>query len=81
MLYSVFAFLVTRALQAGRPRWRTLAVVAVWLTAWGSADEWHQKFIPGRGADVADWAADTVGVLAGLALRRAWSARPIMRTA
>jgi len=79
-LYAVFAFLVARAVHAGQPQWRVLAAVAVALFAWGAADEWHQKFIPGRGADVADWAADSVGVLAGLALRRAWAARQILRT-
>jgi len=80
-LYAIFAFLVARAVQAGRPPWRMLAVVALALFAWGAADEWHQLFIPGRSADVADWAVDSIGVLAGLLLRRVWASRPIMRTA
>lgn len=81
LLYAVFAFLVARAAQVGRPTSRVMAIVALVLCAWGAVDEWHQIFIPGRGADVADWAADSIGVVAGLALRRAWAARPTMRTA
>ena len=80
-LYAVFACLVARAAQVGRPSWRVLGMVALGLFVWGAVDEWHQIFIPGRGADAADWAADSIGVLAGLALRRAWAARPTMRTA
>ncbi len=32
----------------------------------GATDEWHQSFIPGRTADILDWAADVLG--AGLAI-------------
>ncbi|MBN2423398.1 MAG: VanZ family protein [Calditrichaceae bacterium] len=26
-------------------------------------DEWHQSFVPGRYADIWDWAADTAGII------------------
>jgi len=46
---------------------------------YGLSDEVHQRFVPHRSADVADWVADTVGsalgaLLAWLFLRR-WRAR------
>jgi VanZ family protein len=47
--------------------WRRVVVVAiVALSAFGAADEYHQRFTPGRtGADVHDWMADTLGAAAG----------------
>ena len=30
-------------------------------SAYGASDEFHQKFVPNRTSDVADWAADTFG--------------------
>jgi VanZ family protein len=46
---------------------------------YGLSDEFHQRFVPHRSADVADWVADTIGsalgaLLAWLVLRR-WRAR------
>jgi VanZ family protein len=67
-LYGIFAFLVIRAAQQGRPAMRAILISFVALSAWGALDEWHQKFIDGRSADVSDWAADTTGVLVGLAI-------------
>jgi VanZ family protein len=44
-------------------------------SAFGASDEFHQAFVPGRTADVADWMADTLGAAIGalvatFALRR-----------
>lgn len=80
-LYAVFAFLVARAAKPSKPPLRAVAIVAFALFAWGAVDEWHQIFIPCRGAEFLDWAADSLGVIAGLGVRRAWAARPTMRTA
>jgi len=38
---------------------------------YGSIDEIHQLFIPGRSCDILDLTADTIGVLAGIIL--VWS--------
>lgn len=38
------------------------------IALFAALDEWHQQFIPGRGADPLDWAADVTGALLGLAL-------------
>lgn len=80
-LYAIFAFLVARAAKPGKPPLRAMVVIAIALFVWGALDEWHQIFIPGRGADVYDWTADSLGVIAGLVIRRLWAARPTMRTA
>jgi VanZ family protein len=80
-LYAVFAFLVVRAAQPGLPAWRTLAVVLLVVSAWAAVDEWHQRFIAGRGAEIADWGADVAGAMAGLALRRFRSRRTPVRFA
>jgi len=34
---------------------------------YGVTDEWHQSFVPGRDASIADWIADCIGVVAGYA--------------
>lgn len=38
------------------------------MACFAAADEWHQQFIPGRGADPLDWVADVAGAALGLAL-------------
>lgn len=73
-LYAVLATLVVRALPPERRTPPTLALVLVGISAFGWADEWHQQFIPGRGREIADWLADSVGgalaILTTSALRR-----------
>lgn len=70
--YAVLAALALRSagLFASAAVW-TRVLLAV--SAFGAADEWHQRFIPGRQPDVLDWAADSTGALvacgAMLALR------------
>ena len=65
-LYGGLAWLIARAEPRLVRRATSLALVLVALSAFAAVDEWHQLFIPGRSADVADWLADTVG--AALAL-------------
>jgi len=33
--------------------------------AWGGIDEVHQRFVPGRAAELGDWMADAVGAALG----------------
>jgi len=60
------------------------AAVAVALGSFfGLTDELHQALVPGRSADLLDWAADTVGaavggILAAVVLRR-WGTRASIR--
>ena len=37
------------------------------VSLYGASDEFHQRFVPGRDADVLDWLADTVGGALGMA--------------
>lgn len=43
--------------------WLLLCMLAA--STLGTADELHQLFLPGRSADLDDWAADTVGAILG----------------
>ena len=80
IMYGVLAALVARAVAPkSRARsWLLAAGPAIALTA--AADEWHQRFIPGRAPSLGDWIADTAGagfvlLVSGAMLRRRESAR------
>ncbi len=61
-VYGLLGVLVCRLGRGARA-----AVLAVVLTsAYGVTDEWHQSFVPGRSAELADWVADTLGALAAV---------------
>ena len=63
--YAVGGALIARALGGGRRE----AVLAVLLgILYGVSDEVHQLFVPNRNSSALDWAADTLGVLAGVGL-------------
>lgn len=66
-LYAVLGVLVGRG--AGS-RVGALAAIAT-MAAFGGADEWHQQWVPGRSADIADWMADAAGAASGFAFQRA----------
>jgi VanZ family protein len=79
-MYFVLAVLLTRYVLAGRVVLRAAIVSVVSATVFGAADEWHQRFIPGRSTEFADWVADTAGALAGVAVVVAFSMRkPVPR--
>lgn len=64
--YFVFSLLILRALRAGRQEthfgW-ALAAVAI-VVAYAALDEFHQSFVPGRGASVWDVPLDASGGVA-----------------
>ncbi len=62
-MYGILAALVGRAMAMGGPRSVGIPLAAIALMAAG--DEWHQQWIPGRGADVHDWMADVAGAIVG----------------
>jgi VanZ family protein len=50
-----------------------VALVALAITiGYASFDEIHQTFVPGRFGDLADWYADGIGAVIGLAACWAW---------
>ena len=63
-LYAVLG----ATLALGRRRSRG-EVPHAWLLAlgilYGATDEWHQMYVPGRSAELADWLADIAGVVLG----------------
>ena len=68
VLYLVLGYLSARALLLGRnPRVWQLLVLVLAVFVFGALDEWHQRWIPTRTVDPADWVADAAGSLAGIA--------------
>jgi VanZ family protein len=75
--YGVLAALLLRGLAGAR--WHRVRVDVAWLavllaTLYGVTDEVHQRFVPGRTAELSDLIADAVGgaAAAGLSLVWAW---------
>jgi VanZ family protein len=69
--YAVLGALWMRALAGGVPPGVTRGrfITAVIATAlYGASDEFHQLFVPGRSAELADLAADAAGGLVGAAI-------------
>jgi len=78
-LYGVEGFLLYASIRwPGRARFSLLRVLAVVgaMAVWGTADEVHQHWIPGRSMEAGDAGADTLGALIG---SLAASARSSMR--
>ncbi len=68
--YAILGGLVARAFLKAKPSvvpsqlvWGLAAVLSI---LYGASDEWHQTFVPGRLATVADWVADVLGSIAGV---------------
>jgi VanZ family protein len=61
--YFIFSLFLLRALRAGTRdfslRWALIAILIV--VGYASLDEFHQSFVPGRGAAVSDVLLDTTG--------------------
>ena len=67
-LYGVEAFFLYASIRwPGRARFSLLRVLAVVgaMAVWGTADEVHQHWIPGRSVEAGDAGADTLGALFG----------------
>ena len=72
-LYLVLGFLLARA-TASEPGHRAsaphLVTLFIAVALFGAADEWHQRWIPGRSPELPDWAADIFGALLGIVAAR-----------
>ena len=68
LLYGVLGFLASFSIDwpAGERRvlWRALCVAGA-VAVWGTLDEIHQAWIPGRSMEMADAATDTVAGFVG----------------
>ena len=78
--YAIFGTLLAFGRgRTGRPIPHLLLLLIGALYA--LSDEWHQSFVPGRVPDVADWAADLLGLVTGYTVgARRWSPRNPERT-
>jgi hypothetical protein len=57
-IFGVLALLAARAAGSGmRAQWVGFAIAVLY----GATDEWHQSYVPGRTASLADWATDAIG--------------------
>ena len=62
LFFGLQANLIQRALlRSGGKPWAAFFVAALFTSALGALDEWHQSFTPGRFSDATDWVADSVG--------------------
>jgi VanZ family protein len=73
--YALLGALLLRGFA--QARWRGVTAGAVLLAiasaaAYGAFDEWHQRYVPGRTADVRDLAADAIGASAAAGALWAW---------
>ena len=77
MLYCIFGWLIALALRRAHNLTlpKTVLLAMLISSGYGVTDEFHQKFVPNRACDVADWAADTLGASAGLAAFYAYESR------
>ncbi len=68
--YAILGGLVAHAFVKAKPSvvpsqliWVLAAVLSI---LYGASDEWHQTFVPGRLATLADWVADVLGSIVGV---------------
>src|SRR5262249_42061668 len=74
--YSAAGFLAAAVFAGRRPLW-TWAAGVIFCILWGTSDEFHQSFVPGRDCSVFDLAADvTGGALGALVLTKTAGRRP-----
>ena len=66
--YFVLGALLYVALRVDLEPRRALILAVALASGYGMTDEFHQRFVPMRTPDVADWAIDTLGASLGAAL-------------
>ena len=66
ILGGLLAIAFVKAKPAVMPSKLIWLVAAVLSILYGASDEWHQSFVPGRFATLADWVADVLGSIAGV---------------
>jgi UDP-2,3-diacylglucosamine pyrophosphatase LpxH len=71
MAFGVLAAALETALRRTRhdfPVYRRHLFVFLVVAIFGTTDEWHQRFVPGRACDFFDWVADALGGAVGLVM-------------
>ncbi len=75
LAYVILGVLVVRAVAGGLPSrltWTTALLALAITIGYGASDELHQRFVPGRSADLMDLYADAVGACIGTIACWAW---------
>ena len=68
--------LVTLWAVVGPPRPVRAALVVTAILVFAVSDEWHQSYVPGRVASLADLRLDAMGIALGIA-SRSWHCPPL----
>ena len=74
IVYSLLAYLAFRGWLPGDGLRHAVWVILLVLACFAAADEYHQRWIPGRYVEWGDFLADGLGVLAGF-LVAFWQSR------
>lgn len=77
-LYGVEGFLLYFSVAwppQSRSAWLRVLAIAGALAVWGTLDEIHQIWIPGRSMEASDALADTAGGFLGAVIASAWPRR------
>jgi VanZ family protein len=69
-MYAVLGALLARVGVLENWSRRRLVLTVIMISLFGVLDELHQLFIPGRSAEVGDWAMDTLGSSIGFTVVR-----------
>lgn len=69
VLYCGLGFLMVFSIASIKYK-PCISYITAWLAAslYGILDEWHQSFVPGRGATLADMKLDAMSALAGVVI-------------
>jgi len=73
-VYTLLAYLAFRGWAPASGRWMTSLLILLILACFAGADEFHQRWIPGRYVEWGDFLADGMGVLLGF-LAATWQNR------
>jgi VanZ family protein len=67
IMYGGLGLLLARAMHnpPRTTRFRVILAAFLLVAAIGALDEWHQRYIQGRSAELADWMTDSAGGLIG----------------
>ena len=74
--YGVLSVLLLRGLAGARwrgVRFRAAGMAVLLATLYGGTDEVHQRFVPGRTAEVTDLVADALGAAVAAGVICGWS--------
>jgi VanZ family protein len=71
--FCVYALLATMIVRTGVGGRRAPLVALLLASLYGVSDEVHQRFVPGRSMEFADWVADTLGAAVAIWMYARWT--------